>query len=285
MTFKPSAKTQLGKAHAALAGTDQKRADVRSRRDAALLASDDTGPIIAFDQELAELDRVARAQGDRIEVLKREVEKEEGLARAKRLANLRGRVKSKIAERDAVCADLEKKLGESVKLFRRAHEIGLEAAAMWQWKESDRFAIALAGLELKRLVMNHIFKIGSVVNPLGGLPYNHQEPSFPGGQNPKPTEWALTPDKVSSLVEALAERSAYAARALDGGKIETKRTAAPTTAEEKLSALLNRQAAFALEIGPDSEEKYKAVVREIAIVSAEIKAAQKTKQANMEATT
>jgi hypothetical protein len=290
MVFKPSAKTQLKKAHDAQAAIVAQLADKEAARNAALLAGDDAAAVAKIDGEIAALHHAERTEGDRIKLLEAEVEKEEGLARAKRRADIIIRVKTKIAERDQVGAELEKKLGEAVKLFRRAHEIGLEAAAMWQWKDSDRIACALAGLELKRLVMHHIFKIGSVVNPLGGLPWHHTVPSFPGGQNPKPTEWALTPEKVPSLVEALAERSKFAARMLDGGNIgKTTRTVAPdstvparTDAEARLSQLLNRQAALAQEISPDSEQKYKAVVAQIVAVTAEIKAAQATKPANME---
>src|ERR1035441_8502695 len=117
MTFKPSAKKQLEKARAAQAETDQKRDNIRSRRGDALLASDDTGPIIAFDQELAELDRIAKARGDRIEALKGEVEKEEGLARAKRDAAFNECIKAETAEADAIGAEAQAVIDQLVKLY------------------------------------------------------------------------------------------------------------------------------------------------------------------------
>jgi len=290
MVFKPSAKTQLKKAHDAQAAIVAQIADKEAARNAALLAGDDAAAVAKIDGEIAALHHAERTEADRIKLLEQEAEREEGLARAKRRAELIGRVKARIAERDQVGAELEKKLGEAVKLFRRAHEIGLEASAMWSWNESDRIAIGLSGMEFKLMVMHHIFKVGSVVNPLGGLPFHHMAQSFPGGQNPKPTEWAMRPDKVPSLTEALALRSKFATRVLDGGTIgKAARTTAPdptvparTDAEARLSQLLNRQAALAQEISPDSEQKYKAVVAQIVAVTAEIKAAQKTKPVNME---
>jgi hypothetical protein len=285
MVFKPSAKTQLKKAHDAQAAIVAQIADKEAARNAALLAGAEAAAVAKIDDEIAALHHAERTEADRIKLLEQEAEREEGLARAKRRAELIGRVKARIAERDQAGAELEKKLGEAVKLFRRAHEIGLEAAAMWSWNESDRIAIGLSGMELKLMVMHHIFKVGSVVNPLGGLPFHHMAPSFPGGQNPKPTEWAMRPDKVPSLTEALALRSKFATRVLDGGTIgKAVRTAAPdpigaaperTAAEARLSDLLNRQAALANDLTPRGEQKYKAVVREIASLSAEIKAVSK----------
>jgi hypothetical protein len=291
MVFKPSAKTQLKKAHDAQAAIVAQIADKEAARNAALLAGDDAAAVAKIDGEIAALHHAERTEADRIKLLEQEAEREEGLARAKRRAELIGRVKARIAERDQVGAELEKKLGEAVKLFRRAHEIGLEASAMWSWNESDRIAIGLSGMELKLMVMHYIFKVGSVVNPLGGLPFHHMAQSFPGGQNPKPTEWAMRPDKVPSLTEALALRSKFATRVLDGGTIgKAARTTAPdpigaaparTAAEARLSDLLNRQAALANDLTPRGEQKYKAVVAEIAKLSIEIKAGQ-TKPAAME---
>jgi hypothetical protein len=291
MTFKPSTKKQLEKARTAHAAIITQIADKEAARNAALLAGDDATAVAKIDGEIATLQQADRTEGDRIKLLEAEVEKEEGLARAKRRADLIVHIKAKIAERDQVGAELEKKLGEAVKLFRRAHEIGLEASAMWSWNESDRIAIGLSGMELKLMVMHHIFKVGSVVNPLGGLPFHHMAQSFPGGQNPKPTEWAMRPDKVPSLTEALALRSKFATRVLDGGTIgKAARTTAPdpigaaparTAAEARLSDLLNRQAALAHDLTPRGEQKYKVVVAEIAKLSIEIKAGQ-TKPANLE---
>ena len=83
MPITPSFK-QFKKAEAALSDTQAKLVDLRTRREAALLEGDDPGPVIALDQETAKLERVAAVQRDRIEALKREAEREEGLARAKR---------------------------------------------------------------------------------------------------------------------------------------------------------------------------------------------------------
>ena len=291
MTFKPSAKKQLEKARAAQAAIVAQIADKEVARDALLLAGAEASEIAKIDDEIAMLQHAARTEGDRIKLLEAEVEKEEGLARAKRRAELIGRVKAKIAERDQVCADLEKKLGEAVKLFRRAYLLGNEVLVAWSWRDSDRFAIALAGPELKLLVANEIYKIGSAPNPGGGVPFDRVAPSFPGGQCPK-HEWILQPNKIPSLTASLEKRSEYAHRVLDGGRIgKAAGPAAPdsieptperTAAEARLSDLLNRQAALANDLTPSGEAKYQAGVAEIRKVSTEIKAAQTAKPANME---
>src|ERR1035437_3791446 len=154
MVFKPSAKTQLKKAHDAQAAIVAQIADKEAARNAALLAGDDAAAVAKIDGEIEALHHAERTESDRIKLLEAEVEKEEGLARAKRRADIIVRVKAKIAERDEVGAELEKKLGEAVKLFRRAYLLGNEVLAAWSWTDSNRFAIALAGPELKRLVMN-----------------------------------------------------------------------------------------------------------------------------------
>jgi hypothetical protein len=145
MPFKPSAKKQLEKAQTALAETGQKLTDIGAKRSAELLASDDNSQIVAFDREIEELERIAKVQRDRIELLKAEVEKEEGLARAKRRSQLIERVKAKIAEADAVGAEAQAVANQLVKLYRRECEMRIATAAMWPWTPNDSGAIGLNG--------------------------------------------------------------------------------------------------------------------------------------------
>jgi hypothetical protein len=277
MTFKPSAKKQLEKAHAALAETDQKLADIGARRSAALLASDDNNQIVAFDREREELERVAKVQRDRIELLKVEVEKEEGLARAKRRAELIGRVKAKIAEADAVGIETQAVADQLVKLFRKECQLRLAIVPMWAWDNSDRGAIGLSGVAVKERYCHYFYKIGATLNAGGGLPFDRMQPSFPGGVCPR-LEWRLLPEAIPSMADVMAEKSAYAAKVLDGGKVATVDTTAPdpAVAASQKTAAENRQAQLLKQINEASrdtseqgERRYEKLVAEIAALSLE----------------
>jgi hypothetical protein len=95
-------KKQLEKARAAHAAGLTQIADKEAARNAALLAGAEAAAIATIDADIATLQHAARTESDRIELLKVEVEKEEGLQRAKRRAEHIARVKAKIAEADAV---------------------------------------------------------------------------------------------------------------------------------------------------------------------------------------
>jgi hypothetical protein len=203
MPLKPSVK-QLAKAQSALSDTQAKLVDLRGRREAELLASDDTGPIIALDQEIAELERVVKVQQDRIEALKTEAEREEGLARAKRRSQLIDRVKAKIAEADAVGLEMQGIADRIVELFKRECPVRLDIAAMWPWTPNDSGAIGLNGVAVKERLMWYFYKIGAVMNFGGGAALDTMVPSFPGGVSPR-LEDRLQPEKIPSMVDVMAE--------------------------------------------------------------------------------
>ena len=161
-----------------------------------MLDSDDPGPVIELDQEIAKLERVAKVQQDRIEALKREAEKEEGLARAKRRGELIGRVKAKIAEADAVGAEAQAVADQLVKLFKRECEMRIALAAMWPWSPNDSGAIGLNGIAVRERL--HVVPVqnrrGHLISA-AALDWIRMIPSFPGGISPR-LEDRLQPEKI-----------------------------------------------------------------------------------------
>lgn len=254
MPFKPSAKKQIAKAQIALAETGQKLADIGAKRSAALLASDDNSQIIAFDREIEELKRVEKVQRDRIAALEREAEREEGLARAKRRSELIGRVKKRIAEADSVGAEMQAAADQLVKLFKRECELRISLNAMWPWG-NDAAAIGLNGIAVKERLMWYLYKVGAVMNFGGGANLEHMIPSFPGGISPR-LEDRLQAEKIPSLIEVMAEKTAYAFNVLDTGKVATG-TAAPdpvVVAPRAPSAVEIRQAKLLAQINEASKD-------------------------------
>jgi hypothetical protein len=273
MPFKPSAKKQLEKARAALAETDQKLADIGARRSAELLGSDDNSQIVAFDREIEELERVAKVQRDRIEALKAEVEREEGLARAKRRAEHIARVKQKLAEADAVGAEMQAAADQVVKLFRKECELRLAIAAMWPWTPNDSGAIGLNGIAVKERLCWYLYKIGAVMNFGGGADFDRMTPSFPGGISPR-LEDRLQPEKIPSMVDVMAEKSAYACKVLDSGVVAHEPTITvqrePTATDKRRAQLLARINEASRDVSGAGERKYEALHAELAALELEI---------------
>jgi hypothetical protein len=272
MPFKPSAKKQLEKARTALAETDQKLADIGTRRSAELLASDDNSQIVAFDREIEELERIAKVQRDRIEALKGEVEKEEGLARAKRRAEHIARVKQKLAEADAVGAEMQAAADQVVKLFRKECELRLAIAAMWPWTPNDSGAIGLNGIAVKERLMWYLYKVGAVLNFGGGTAIDTMVPSFPGGISPR-LEDRLQPEKIPSMTAVMAEKSAYACKVLDSGVVASEPIVAvrePTAIDKRRAQLLARINAASKDVSEQGERRYEALHAELAALELEI---------------
>jgi hypothetical protein len=271
MPLKPSVK-QVAKAQAALTDTQAKLVDLRSRREAALLEGDDPGPVIVLDQEIAKLERIAAVQRDRIEALKKEAEREEGLARAKRRAELIGRVKAKIAEADAVGVEMQGVADRVVELFKRECKMRLDIAAMWPWTPNDSGAIGLNGVAVKERLMWYLYKIGAVMNFGGGADFDRMIPSFPGGISPR-LEDRLQPEKIPTMVAVMREKSEYAAKVLDAGVVASEPIVAvrePTPTDKRRAQLLARINEASKDVSPGGERKYEALHAELAALELEI---------------
>jgi hypothetical protein len=272
MVFKPSTKTQLKKVRDAHAAILSQIADKEAARNAALLAGDEAAAVAKIDAEIAGLRHADRTEADRIKLLEKEAEKKEGLARAKRQAELIGCVKAKIAEADAIGAEAQAVADKLIKLCFRECELRLAVLPMWAWNNSDRGAIGLSGVAVKERYMRYFYKAGTVINRLGGLPVDRAVPSFPGRLEPR-FELKLQPKKIPSMIDDMGERSAYASKVLDAGKRGPMRAVATpksTVAEGKLEELLKQQAELANDISEEGEKRYRAVVQQITALSYEI---------------
>jgi hypothetical protein len=271
MPLKPSAK-QTMRAQAALTDTQTKLANLRTRREAALLEGDDPAPVIALDQEIAKLERIAQVQKDRIGALEKEAEREAGLARAKRRSELIARVKAKIAEADQIGAEAQAVADRLVELFKRECQMRIGLAAMWPWTPNDSGAIGLNGVSVRERYMWYFYKIGAVMNFGGGSSFDTMTPSFPGGISPR-LEDRLQPEKIPSMVDVMAEKSAYAAKVLDAGVVASEpivavREATPT--DKRRAKLLARINEASKDVSEQGERRYEALHAELAALELEI---------------
>ena len=151
------------------------------------------------------------------------------------------RVKAKIAEADAVGAEMQAAADQLVKLYRRECEMRIALAAMWPWNRTIAGAIGLNGVAVKERLMWYLCKIGAVMNFGGGASFDTMTPSFPGGISPR-LEDRLQPEKIPSMVDVMAEKSAYAANVLDNGKVSTM---PPIAAPRELTAAEKKKGAVA----------------------------------------
>ena len=106
-----------------------------------------------------------------------------------------------------------------VKLFRRECEMRVALAAMWPWTPNDCGAIGLNGIAVKERLMWYLYKIGAVLNFGGGATFDTMpvlsRRHIPEARRSTPAE------KIPSMVDVMAEKSAYAANVLDAGTFTT----------------------------------------------------------------
>jgi hypothetical protein len=205
---------QIEAAKEALEQVNGQIKDKRTRRDAALLAEDNFAEVERIDRELAGLERQARLWHDKLEALQAQGQREEVAARAKRKADLIGRIESKLAERDKVGAELGKTLAAADALFRRLIALSGEASVAWPWETSHIHATALSPTALRTLVSHEIFRTGGRAF-LGGRPGAQAELDFPGAVAPT-LQLRGQPERIPALADVLREASRYAGSIMRG---------------------------------------------------------------------
>jgi hypothetical protein len=206
----------LDHARASADETNKRLAEVRAARDTALLASDDTAPILKLDQEIAELTRIAIAKADRIKALEREAEREEVEQRAKRHAQLIERIEGLFNNWKENGEEIEKTVGVLLKLYRRQIELGGKIAVAWRWNTSDLGALRLHGLGIKELLAHEFYRTSFI----GGIETGPHAVSLPGSICPNVLQWRLTPEKIQPFTDTLRELAAYGSRTIRGIKKE-----------------------------------------------------------------
>ena len=269
--------------------TNAKLSDTGRRRDQLLLAGDERG-LDAIEGELAGLQKAAVRQADRIRLLEEQARQEEAAAVVKRRGDLVVRFEKKLAEADREADELQNLLAQAEKKFRRIIELRTDARAAWPIGDSHANAVAgtaegaaLSGAAVKRLLSWHLYRIGA--RPfLGGRPGEIVEESFPGAVCPR-NEVRGRPLDITPFADALRAASKFAVDMMkgkldplaalppagNGQTVHTDETPSPgpvrSDQQERLAALLKKQAGFAEDMTPAGEAAYQQVVAEIAALS------------------
>jgi hypothetical protein len=296
MGRRPAAFTRLEQARAAHAFGAKRTAKLEDARIAALLADDDA-KAAKLDAELEAQRRLLRGHRDKIKLLEVEAEHEAAERRVREHEGLVQRFAKKLADADALAAELQADVALVEKKFRRIIALREEARAGFAVRTPHAAAAAgapegcaLAGAAVKTLLMHELYRIGA--RPfLGGYLGAKREPDFPGGLSPT-TDLALQPEKIEPFAEALKRGSQFAVELLRAEFAlppDTPLPPAPVTttnghsavepvpAEEaaatpsataevpmnRLAELLARQAALASDISPEGEREYQKIVQQI----------------------
>jgi hypothetical protein len=287
--FKKKAATVLAEAQQELADTNGRLAECSRRRDALLLAGDERG-LDAIEVELANLQKAAVRQADRIRLLEQQAQQEEQAAIVRRRADLIVRFEKKLAEADRKAAELQELVAQAEKKFRRVIQMRTEARAAWPIGDSHANAAAgtvegaaLSGGAVTRLLQFEFYRVGA--RPfLGGRPGEIAEQNFPGAVCSR-NEWRGIPDKITPFADALKQASAFAVSMMKGrldplaalppaavsapAQLDTNASPGPVRSEqqERLAELLREQARLAEDMTPAGEAAYKEVVAQIAALS------------------
>jgi hypothetical protein len=231
-------------------------------------------------------------QADRIRLLEEQARQEEAAAVVKRRGDLVVRFEKKLAEADREADELQNLLAQAEKKFRRIIELRTDARAAWPIGDSHANAVAgtaegaaLSGAAVKRLLSWHLYRIGA--RPfLGGRPGEIKEEDFPGAAVSR-NEVRGRPLDITPFADALRAASKFAVDMMKGkGKLDplaalppagngqtshTDETPSPgpvrSDQQERLAALLKKQAALAENMTPAGEAAYQQVVAEIAALS------------------
>jgi hypothetical protein len=285
------AATILSEAQQELVETNAKLSDTGRRRDQLLLAGDERG-LDAIEVELANLQKAAVRQADRIRLLEEQARQEEAAAVVKRRADLTVRFEKKLAEADRDADELQTLVAAAEKKFRRIIELRSDARAAWPIADSHANAAAgtaegaaLSGGAVAKLLQYEFYRVGA--RPfLGGRPGEIAEQNFPGAVCPR-NEWRGMPEKIMPFADALRQASKFAVDMMRGkldplaavppeadmksqaATSELADTPGPVRSDqqEHLAELLKELARLAEDMTPAGEAAYKKCAEAIAAIS------------------
>lgn len=284
-----SAATSLELARKALEDIGTKLDELAHKREDRLLAGDDAATIRALDNEIDALEHARRTEVDRIKLLEGRAKQEEAARVMREREGLIKRLESKLAARDAVGAELQTKVAEAEKLFRRMIDLSEQVVIAWPWGTADYAPALLTGSGITTALQHELYRVGA--RPfLGGAPGLKVAVNFPGAKCPDHRLMGM-PEQIPPLVENLAQASRYASDLMRGRRdtsgpisgateqpapaavpsngIAEPLVAAPPASPalpgmRSLSELLTEQHRLAMSTDPADALKYEAVVREIA---------------------
>ena len=283
MTFQKKPTVTLAQVQEASIDTHAKLAAFRNKRQAALLL-DDSHKVDVFDAEIAALEKAATRQAEQIQLLERQAAQREVEAIARKRAGLIDQFAGILEEADVKADELQATMEKADQLFRDIVKLRQQARTMWPLGDAHANAsvataegVALSSGAVTQLLQYEICRVGS--RPaLHGRPGAIKEPDFPGGLNPRPLDWAGTPERITPLGAALRTASKFGVDMMKGPLDPIKALApgqsvapAPgdprSDAERKLVALLNLQNELSADLSREAE--YLEVVNQIAALSSE----------------
>jgi hypothetical protein len=305
MGRRKAAGTRLDQAKDALEDINARIAKLTAWREGQLLADATAADIAKIDTEIATLQHAARTEVDRVRLLEAKAVDEEAAERIRR-HEAHIRQVEKLGD-DFVAAGV--KLAEATANLVAAYRETVAAAerrgAAWPWAPQDQGAAMLTGVTVQLALSHEFFRI-SHVPFLGGRPGEKLVPGLPGSSCSRPTDLLGFPEREPALIDVCKIAAEYARRrmreisaaqpelppltsdalpAATNGNAEPPVQAPPAATpaaamppgadtrspdQQRLAALWAEQNRLALSNDPDAEEKYQAVVKEIASISATI---------------
>jgi hypothetical protein len=281
----PSAASRIEVAQAALEESNRKLVQLHEQRNAALLR-DDNGAAVQFGIELANLRLAARAEEDKIGLLKAEAAREEQERKDKEREAQIGKIEKLLAARDSAGKELADAVAAADRAFRRLIDIGVEVQAAWNWPASEVPAILASHAAITHALTHELYRVGSRPMVGGGQiePHGiHAGVHFPGAKVPH--ELVNLPERIPALTAVLQQATEHASNIMRGKRpsVEDASMSTPassvngmllTTAQERLAGLWKRQAELSKDVSVAGEQEYARVVAEIAVAQAELDAEQ-----------
>jgi hypothetical protein len=217
MSRRSGAGNALTAAQEALGETaEQLKALTARRREVLLTGSDEE--VAAVDAEIEAAQRQQRTRSDRVSVLIEAAEQEAAARRAKEHAALIGRVEAKLAERDAIVAELAAHAAAADAALVKLFAANKAVLAGWPWENGHVGAALLGAGDTVRVLSNEIYRIGGRAPSTGGAPGDPRGPSFPGGKRGN-LSWVMMPERSSPpMIARFAEASAAASVIMKTGR-------------------------------------------------------------------
>jgi hypothetical protein len=286
-----SATSRIEAAQAALEESNRKLAELNEQRNAALLR-DDNAAAVQFGIEIANLKLSARAEEDRIALLREQATREEQERRAQERAVLIEKIEAKIALRDKELEEVAAAIKQLAAASERAINLSREIVNEWTWQPHDLPPALLTPSSIMTAISHESYRLsyharrygGQDTDPLAGV-------MLPGSRAPT-LQLLEDPSRVPSMSETVCNASAFARTFLRTGKgsavVEGVQHQAVTNgvpgqrtdAEQQLSDLLVQMAKLAEDSSPAGEQRYLELVSQVAAVQAEVAAQQQVERQN-----
>jgi hypothetical protein len=287
----PTATSRIESAQSALEEANRKLAELNEQRNQCLLKDDNAGAV-ALGIEAANLRLVARAEEDRIALLREAAVREEQARKAEERAAQIERIEAKIRQRDKVMEEVATAIKQLATASERAMDLNRDIIAAWSWAPHDLPPALLTPPSILAAISHESFRVSYHPRRYGGVDTDVLAGlGLPGARAPT-LQLLEDPARVRPMVEVVRDASEFARQFLRTGKgsaahaalegvphqsvadvapgATTNGTEAPV---QRLAALLKQQAELAED--PTREAEYQSVVAAIAQAQTEVDAARR----------